>query len=105
MVLSPNQIDAIKIHGIRMAHFIWTIYLGSILDIINKHGQTIIAINNWPSSTPTLKPKRLSHKFAESIDKISLKINEKPNPCNKPINPVTKIIFLCSFPNSAKNAA
>ena len=52
-----------------------------------------------------LNPKRLCHKFAESIDNISLKINEKPNPWSKPISPVTKIIFLCSFPNKAKNAA
>ena len=41
----------------------------------------------------------------ESIESISLKIKENPNPWSKPINTVINIIFLCSFPHNAKIAA
>ena len=105
MALSPTQNDPINMHGNKIVHLKWDWYNGNFLPKYHKQGHTITAINNWPNSTPTLNPSKLCQRFIESIESISLKIKENPNPCNKPINPVINIIFLCSLPHNAKKAA
>ncbi len=46
MVLSPIQIDAINMHGNKIAHLKYERYIGNFLPKYHKQGHTIAAINN-----------------------------------------------------------